>query len=193
MATDTWMTDASSLSNMVHFPTRWTSASHTQTTTPSPDCDTMNSYPSPIIQAASIMERAPAHPRYSSRAYRNNRCNHTVISSINVGVFALKNHHYHLSNSIYTNTLVTTCVNCGYRTTISHVDATDDTDIPSLPYDLRDDEVAPIYLARKRQAADSGGIEMASGGIGGRPSVPRQQSLGEPQSSTGQPTHTMED
>ena len=151
MATDTWMTDASSLSNMVHFPTRWTSASHTQTPTPSLNGDTMNSYQTPIIQAASVMESAPAPTHSSSRTYRNNRCNHTVITSINVGVFTLKNQHYHTLNSIYTNTLVTTCVNCGYPTQIIDVDATDDTDIPSLPYDLRDDEVAPIYLARERQ------------------------------------------
>lgn len=115
-----------------NFPTRLASASHTPTTTPSLNGDTMNSYLSPIIQVASVMERAPAHALYSSRAHRSNQCNHTVISSINVDVFALKNHHNHLSNSIYTNTLVTTCVNCGYQTTIIDVDATDDTDFRRL-------------------------------------------------------------
>ena len=193
MQSDTWISDASLPVQHGDFPTRWPSASHTPTLTPSPQRDTMNHYPTPIIQPSVVMSAAPAPAPYSSRVCRDRPCILTVISSINVDDFALRNHHYHTLNSFYTNTLVTTCVNCGYQTQIIHVDTTDNTDIPSLPYDLRDDEVAPIYLARERQAADLGGIEMASGGIGGRPSVPRQQSLGEPQSSTGQPTHTMED
>ena len=151
MESDTWIAAASLPVPLGNFPTRLASASHTQTPTPSPHGDTMNSYQTPIIHASIVMERTPAPALSSSRTYRNNRCNHSVISSINVDDLTLKNHHYHIPNSIYTNTLVTTCVNCGYRTTISHVDATDDTDIPSLPYDLRDDEVAPIYLARERQ------------------------------------------
>ena len=131
MAADTWLTAPPSLSNSGNFPTRWPSASHTPTTPPSLNGDTMNSYPSPIIQVASVMERAPAHAPYSSRVCKDQPCILTVISSINVDVYALKNQHYHTLNSIYTNTLVTTCVNCGYQTTIIDVGATDDTDIPS--------------------------------------------------------------
>ena len=179
MQSDTWISDASLPVQHGNFPTRWPSASHTPTLTPSPQRDTMNHYPTPIIQPSVVMSAAPAPAPYSSRVCKDQPCILTVISSINVDDFALRNHQYHTTTSFYTNTLVTTCVNCGYQTQIIHVDTTDDTDISSPPYDLRDDEVTPIYLARERQtsrltygfvsdtspiivdksAADSGGIE----------------------------------
>ena len=185
MQSDTWISDASLPVQLGNFPTRWPSASHTPTLTPSPQRDTMNHYPTPIIQPSVVMTSAPAPAPYSSRVCKDRPCILTVISSINVDDFTLKNHQYHTTTSFYTNTLVTTCVNCGYQTQIIHVDTTDDTDIPSrLTYGFVSD-TSPIIV--DKSTADSGGIEMASGGIGGRPAVPRQQSLGEPQSSTGQP------
>ena len=131
MQSDTWISDASLPVQHGNFPTRWPSASHTPTLTPSPQRDTMNHYPTPIIQPSVVMSAAPAPAPYSSRVCKDQPCILTVISSINVDDFALRNHQYHTTTSFYTNTLLTTCVNCGYRTQIIHVDTTDDTDIPN--------------------------------------------------------------
>ena len=147
-----------------NFPTRLASASHTPTTTPSPHGDTMNSYPSPIIQVASVMERAPAYPRYSSRACKENS---TDSTSFNVSGNALKFHQFHTLISLHNYTLLTTCMNCSNIDNYSYVGTTVNTDIPSLPYDLRDDEVAPIYLARERQPCPNGVRFPYPEGLGG--------------------------
>ena len=139
MESDTWITDASLPVQLGNFPTRWTSADHTPNTTPSPHGDTMNNYPTPIIQPSVVMNNASARALYSTRVHRAKQCNHNVISSTNVDVFALENHHNHTTTSFYTNTLVTTCVNCGYQTRIIDVDATDDIDIPYSQHTKKED------------------------------------------------------